>query len=342
MRVVEYDRYGGPEVLEVRERPAPEVTPGHVVVRVRAAALNPKDVLIQAGKFAWLAGRRFPKRVGYDWSGEVMAVGAGVRGLREGDAVFGMIQAWSAGACGEQVRVRADELAAKPAALGWEDAAALPLAGSTALQALRDLGEVRPGDRVLINGASGGVGTLAVQIAKRLGAHVTTLTSAANVALVRGLGADVTLDHTAWAPGADRAPGSSGADPSSAPGADRPVDQASGAARYDVVFDVFGNRRFAELRPLLTPRGTFISTVPKLHVIAARLRTALTRPRARLVVVRSRTADLAWLAEAAVAGGLRAVIDRVFPLAEIADAQRRLATKHARGKVVLRVAAERA
>jgi NADPH:quinone reductase-like Zn-dependent oxidoreductase len=311
VRVAEYDRYGGPEVLEVRERPAPEVTAGHVVVRVRAAALNPKDVLTRAGKFGWMAGRRFPKRVGYDWSGEVAAVGAGVRGIREGDAVFGMIQAWSAGACGEQVRVRADELAAKPAALGWEEAAALPLAGSTALQALRELGEVRPGDRVLINGASGGVGTLAIQIAKRLGAHVTTLTSAANAELVRGLGADVALDHQAWAPGADR---------------------------FAVVFDVFGNRTFAALRPILTPRGTFVSTVPKPHVIAARLRTALTRPRARLVVVRSRPADLAWLADAAVAGAVRAVIDGVYPLAEIADAQRRLATRRARGKIVVRVA----
>lgn len=327
MRVVEYDRYGEPEVLEVRERPAPEVRAGHVVIAVRAAALNPKDVMTRAGKYPWLAGRRFPKRVGYDWAGEVAAVGAGVRGVREGDAVFGMIQAWAGGACGERVLVRADELARKPAQLGWEEAAALPLAGSTALQALRDLGEVQPGDRVLINGASGGVGTLAVQIAKRLGAHVTTLTSAANADFVRDLGADVTLDHATWnatlgATSAGRA--DPGADP-------------RGAEPFAMVFDVFGNRTFAAMRPLLAPRGTYVSTVPRPRVIADRFRTALSRPRARLVVVRSRARDLAWLADAVAQGALRPVIDRVYPLAEIADAQRRLATRHARGKVVLRV-----
>lgn len=316
MKVVEYDRYGDPSVLVVRERPDPVARPGRVVVRVRAAALNPKDVLTRTGKLRLFAGGRFPKRVGYDWAGEIAEIGRGVTGLAVGDAVFGMIQAWTAGACGERVEVRPDELARKPAALDWEHAAALPLASLTALQALRDLGQLVPGQRVLIHGASGGVGVHAIQIAKVLGAHVTTLTSAAAVELVRSLGADEPIDRATWQ-----------ASPPSAP-----------ADALDVVFDVFGNRTFDEVRPLLTARGTFVSTVPKLHVVLSRFRTAFTRPRARLVVVRSRRSDLEWLAALIERGQLRAVIDRVLPLADIAEAQRYLATRRARGKVVLRVA----
>jgi NADPH:quinone reductase-like Zn-dependent oxidoreductase len=315
MKVVEYDRYGDPSVLIVRERPAPVARPGRVVVRVRAAALNPKDVLTRTGKLRLFAGGRFPKRVGYDWAGEIAELGRGVTGLAVGDAVFGMIQAWTAGACGEQVEVLPEQLTRKPAGLDWEHAAALPLASLTALQALRDLGELVPGQRVLIHGASGGVGVHAIQIAKALGAHVTTLTSASAIDLVRSLGADETIDRATWT----AAPPATLADP------------------FDVVFDVFGNRTFADVRPLLTARGTFVSTVPSLHVVRSRLRTAFTRPRARLVVVRSRRTDLEWLAALVERGGLRAVIDRVLPLADIAEAQRYLSTRRARGKVVIRV-----
>jgi NADPH:quinone reductase-like Zn-dependent oxidoreductase len=316
MKVAEYDRYGDPSVLVVRERPQPVARRGRVVVRVRAAALNPKDVLTRSGKFRLFAGRRFPKRVGYDWAGEIADVGQGVTDLAVGDPVFGMIQAWTAGACGELVEVLPDELARKPARLDWEHAAALPLASLTALQALRDVGELAPGQRVLIHGASGGVGVHAVQIARALGAHVTTLTSAAAMDLVRSLGAEQTIDRATWQP----APPSSPAD------------------AFDVVFDVFGNRTFDEMRPLLTPRGTFVSTVPKRHVVLSRFRTAFRRPRARLVVVRSRRVDLEWLAARCERGELRAVVDRTLPLSDITEAQRYLATRRARGKVVIRIA----
>ena len=316
MKVIEYDRYGDPSVLVVRERPDPVARPGRVVVRVRAAALNPKDVLTRTGKLRLFSGGRFPKRVGYDWAGEIAELGRGVTGLAVGDAVFGMIQAWTAGACGERVEVRPDELAHKPPGLDWEHAAALPLASLTALQALRDLGELVPGQRVLIHGASGGVGVHAIQIARALGARVTTLTSAAAIDLVRSLGADEAIDRTTW----------------------RATPPRAAADAFDVVFDVFGNRRFDEVRPLLTARGTFVSTVPKLHVVLSRFRTAFTRPRARLVVVRSRRSDLEWLAALIERGRLRAVVDRVLPLDDIAEAQRYLATRRARGKIVLRVA----
>ncbi len=312
MRVAEYDRYGGAEVLEVRERPRPVPGPGQVLIRVHAAALNPKDLLIRAGKFRWLSGRRFPRRTGYDWAGEVAELGRGVDDLAVGERALGMIQAMAGGACAEYVVAERGELTRCPPGLPWPEAAALPLAGLTALQALRDLARLRPGQRLLINGASGGVGTLAVQVGKALGAHVTAVAGASSGALVAGLGADDVLDHAR-------------------------DDLARPAAPYDVVFDVFGNRSLAALRPALTAHGTYVTTVPSPRAVVAHLTTRLGGRRGRLVVVRSRTADLDALLALHARGALRAVIDRRYPLAAIADAHRHLGTRHARGKVVLDV-----
>lgn len=294
-------------MVELRDRPEPRPHRGRVVVDVRAAALNPKDVLTRAGKYRWVAGPRFPKRLGYDWAGVVTSIGPGVVDVAVGQPVLGMIGAWRAGACAERLSADVTELAPLPAGLDWTSAAALPLAGSTALQALRHLARVGAGQRVLINGASGGVGVFATQIAKLLGAHVTTLTSAANRELARSLGADEALDYRAWSP----------------------------SGTYDVVFDVFGNRRVADLRPIIAPRGTLVSTVPKRDVLVAAARSLAGGPRVRLVVVRSRREDLRWLAEHAASGQLRVVIDRVLPLGELTEAQRHLQSKRARGKIVL-------
>lgn len=313
MRVAEYDHYGGPDVLAVRERPRPAPGRDQVLVRVRAAALNPKDVLIRAGKFRWMTGRRFPRRTGYDWAGEIAALGPGVDSLKVGDRALGMIDASAGGACAEYVVAARAELTRCPASLPWDEAAALPLAGLTALQALRDLAGLRDGQRVLINGASGGVGTLAVQVAKAMGAHVTAVTSAGNAALVAGLGADEVLDYAR-------------------------AELARPDRPYDVAFDVFGNRSFAALRGALTPRGVYVTTVPSPRAVALHLATRLGGRRARLVVVRSRSADLDALLALHARGALRAVIDRRFPLDAIADAHRYLGTRRARGKVVIELA----
>jgi NADPH:quinone reductase-like Zn-dependent oxidoreductase len=310
MKVVEYERFGDESVLSVVERPAPTPGPGQVLVDVAAAALNPKDVLTRGGKMRFFSGRRFPMRVGYDWSGTVRAVGRGVEGLVPGEDVFGMIQAWAGGAVAEQVVVEASQLAKKPAGLSHVQAAAIPLAALTALQALRDDGRLVAGQRVLINGASGGVGTFAVQVGRLLGGHVVAVTSARNAELVRSLGASEVLDYAA----------------TSATSVSPPVD---------VFFDVFGNQRFAACRPALTPTGTWVSTVPRLHVVASQLRSRFSSQRARLVLVRSRRKDLEQLAAWASAGSLQPVIDRVLPMADIAAAQRHLGTRRARGKVVL-------
>ncbi len=181
MRAIRFHRYGPPGVLRWEEAPDPVPGRGEVRVRVRAAALNPKDALVRKGKLRLFTGwQRFPLASGYDLAGVVDALGPGVRSVAAGDAVFSMIQSWRAGACAELAVVPERELARKPASLSMTEAAAVPLAASTALQALRDLLHVRAGDEVVLNGASGGVGVFAIQIAKILGARAVAVCSRKN------------------------------------------------------------------------------------------------------------------------------------------------------------------
>lgn len=310
MLAARYHQFGGVDVLRVEDVPDPQPAAGEVLVRVRAAALNPKDVLLRRGKFRLLGGG-FPRWVGYDWAGDVVAVGPGVTNAAVGDKLFGMINAQRAGSCAQLACVLPGECAPLPWGLSYEDAAALPLASLTALQALRDHGRLSPGGTVLIHGASGGVGTMAIQIAVALGAQVTTTSSARNLELCTSLGAHQALDYAAGDP-RERGP-------------------------FDVVFDVFGNRTFELVKPWLNKGGTMVSTVPKPRMVAAHLLTRLGGRRARLVVVRSRREDLEFLAGLVRRGALRPVVDRVFPLAEIGAAQAHVETKRARGKVVVAI-----
>lgn len=312
-RALVYDRYGGLDVLAWREVSAPAPGRGEVRIAVRAAALNPKDALVRRGKFRAISGRRFPKFVGVDLAGEVEAVGAGVA-LEVGARVWGALEElrYLRGTVAGHVVARAHEVAAMPAALGFEEAAAIPLAGLTALQALRDLGRVAPGDEVLIHGASGGVGTLAVQLARVAGARVTTTSSAANAAWLRALGAHLALDYRA----------------------DRPW---AGGGRYRMIFDAFGNLSFDEVRGALARDGTYVTTVPSRRILVDAARTALAAQRARLVVVRSRPADLDHLATLVMAGALRPVLDRIVPAEDAALGLAHLETKRARGKIVVRI-----
>jgi NADPH:quinone reductase-like Zn-dependent oxidoreductase len=313
MKAIEYDRYGPTSVLVLRDVPLPVPRGGEVLVRVRAAALNPKDVVVRSGKFRLVSGRRFPKRVGFDWAGEIAAVGPGVTGVAVGAEYYGFLDGYQGGACAEYLVARLRECAPKPSRLDVVESAAVPLAASTALQALRDVGHVQRGARVLVHGASGGVGVFAIQIAKNvLGAHVTTTSGEANRSLCRRLGADVALDY-------------------------RATDPLAGAERFDVVFDVFGNRRFADARAALGRRGVYVKTVPKPRDFLDVARTLVGFPRARLVVVRPRARDLSFVAQCIDEGRIVPVIEHVYPLERVADAAEHVQTKHTRGKVIVRV-----
>jgi len=311
MKAVLFDRYGPPEVLTIREIPRPEPDRGEVQVKVAAAAVNPKDALIRAGHLAVVTGQRFPKPTGADYAGTVTGLGAGVRGLKEGDTVYGMLGFRRNRAAAEYVVARTEEVARMPAGLSFEQAASLPLVGLTALQAFRDLGGVGQGSRVAINGASGGVGTVAVQIAGILGAHVTALCGESSAPLVRGLGAHAVFDYRATAP----------------------VDLPG---RYDCFFDVYGNQNLAKIREKLAPRGRYISTTLKLHNFRDHLLTRLwPGRRGLLVAVSPRANDLATLARWVEAERLEPVISEVLRLDDIADAHRRIQSQHTHGKIVL-------
>jgi NADPH:quinone reductase-like Zn-dependent oxidoreductase len=313
MRAILFDRYGSADVLEVREAPLPDPGRGAVRVKVKAAALNPKDTMVRKGKFRWLMDRRFPKGLGYDFAGIVDALGPGAPNELLGSEVFGMANGFEGSTCAEYTIVPVDELAPKPKALSFEEAAAVPLVSLTALQALRDEGRVKSGSRVLIHGASGGVGVHAIQIARVLGAQVTTTSSARNREHCRHLGAHETLDYA--------------------------VDRGlSVEGRYDCVFDVFGNLDFGQARRALASGGTYVTTVPGPRNVVDRAQSALSRKRARLVVVRSNRADLELLARYFEEHRMRAIVDRMFPLGDAAAAQCYIETKRARGKVVLRIA----
>ncbi len=316
VRAVAFARYGSADVLELRELAPPTAAAGEVLVRVAAAAANPGDVLFRSGRLRLVVRPALPAVPGYDLAGVVEALGAGVTGLRVGDAVHGMLSTSRPGAAAELVSVPADALAPVPPGTTLVEAAALPLAGLTALQGLRDRGRLAPGQRVLVVGASGGVGSLAVQVARVMGAHVTGVTSGRNAELVRALGADAVLDHTRT-------------DPTAAPAGGRGVG-------YDVVLDAVADRPPWRWRRVLRPGGRVVSLNPVYgNPVSAALVRAATRTRVTGLLVRPSGTDLAQLDAWVAAGLVRPVVDSVLPLARAAEAHRRLETRRTRGKIVL-------
>ena len=311
MRAVVIDRYGGPEVLRITTVPRPVPSRGQVLVRTRFIGVNPKDIIVRKGKFKIATGKKFPLIVGHDIAGEVVEAGLGAD-LGEGDLVYGMINDFAGRAYAEYAAVDCKQLALAPSSIGLEVAAAVPLAAQTALQALRDDAQLQPGQSVLINGASGGVGVFAVQIAKILGARVTAVCSHRNAELAKELGAEEVVDYGR-------------------------TELVNLDARFDVIFDVFGNYHFEKLKHLLGSRGTYVHTIPSSRIFRDVARTFVRRRNAKLVVVKSRRDDLDWLRQHIDAGRLRVVVDRSFSLADVADAHRYMETKRARGKVVLAV-----
>lgn len=323
MRAIVQEEYGSPEVLRVGEIDRPKVGDGEVLVRVQAAGVDPGVWHLMTG-LPYLVrilgyGLRAPKtRVpGTDCAGRVEAVGKDVTHFQPGDEVFGFCQ----GCYAEYACARADKIVAKPANLDFEQAAAVPTSAITALQGLRDKGEVAAGQKVLIIGASGGVGTFAVQLAKVFGAEVTGVCSTPKMDLVRSIGADHVVDYTR-------------------------EDIAQTGERYDVILDTAGNRSLASLRGALTPRGTLVIVGGEeggkwLAGTDRQLRAALLSPlvsqRLRSFVAAARQEDLEFLKGLLESGKVTPVIDRTYPLAEAPEAIRYLTAGHARGKIVLTV-----
>ncbi len=322
MKAILHHSYGPPDVLALARVDDPEIEKGDILVRVRAASVNPYDWHLMTGKpylVRLVAGLRRPRHPvrGVDVAGVVEAAGDGVSSFRPGDRVFGCAE----GSFAELATSPEKRLVRMPDELGFEEAAALPVAALTALQALRDHGETKAGHSVLINGAAGGVGTYAVQIAKAMGAEVTGVTSTRNLELVESLGANHVVDYTS-------------------------EDFADSERRYDVIIDNVANRTLSDLRSVLGPQGTIVMVTidksqqwlgPLLQPLAAKLRTLGSRQRVTSFTAQINHDDLSELARMTTSGELRSVIDRVYPLQEAAEAVRYLGKGHARGKVVVRV-----
>ena len=299
-------------MLQIRETEKPGISKWEMLVQVHYASANPKDVMLRKGKMKNYLSISFPLQLGQDFSGVVVEAGSKAGPYKPGDRVFGMVNETNNGTLSEYLRVPPNELYFVPENLSLAEAAAMPLTAQTALQALRNIGKVKPGDRVCINGASGGVGVFAVQIAKILGAHVTAISSEKNHALLRELGADETVDYKVTPP--HELPG-----------------------KFDVFFDVFGNQSWRKVRHLLKKSGWYITTVPSFRNIVDSFYSVLKIRNARLVVVESDSEDLKLLKEWIEAGRLRPIVEAEFPMEQIAEVHRRMETKRTVGKLVLRV-----
>jgi NADPH:quinone reductase-like Zn-dependent oxidoreductase len=322
LQAITYHRYGPPDVLELEEVDVPALEDDQVLVRVRAASVNPRDWHYLRGLPYIMRpiGLRIPKDGGFgsDLAGQVEAVGRTVTRFRPGDEVYAFVLA---GGFAEYTRVPENVLGRKPANLSFEQAAAVPLAALTALQGLRDHGRVRPGQRVLIIGASGGVGTFAVQLAKLFGAEVTGVSSTRNLELVRSLGADSVIDYTR-------------------------EDFVGNGRRYDLIFQLAGTRSPSDCRRALSRRGRLILSSgesdgrwvgPMDRIVRAAALSPFVPQTLAPFEARQSSEDLQVLTELIEAGKLTPVIDRTYPLPETPEALRYLEQGHARGKVVITV-----
>ena len=319
MKAIVQDKYGSPDVLELREVDKPVVKDDEVLVRVRAAAVNIGDWHLLRGVpyvMRTVFGLRRPRREipGLDIAGQVEAAGSGVERFRPSDEVFG----WCRGAFAEYVSAPENNLLPKPADLTFEQAAAVGDSAFTALAAVRDQGKVQPGHRVLINGASGGVGTFAVQIAKAFGASVTGVCSTRNLDIVRSIGADRVIDYTKQ-------------------------DFTQTEQRYDVMLDLVGSRSLSDCRRALTPRGTYVlvgvKNLGRWFGLARQIKALLLSPfvgqRMRVFVVKHNKEDLAVLKELVETGKVAPVIDRRYELSEVSEALRHQGEGHPQGKIVI-------
>jgi NADPH:quinone reductase-like Zn-dependent oxidoreductase len=317
MKAIVYRSYGSPDVLKSEEIEKPTARDNEVLVKVRAASINPLDWRLMRGRPLLLRigmGLQKPKepRVGRDVAGEVESVGKNITRFKPGDEVFG----GCIGSLAEYACASESKLALKPSSIPFDEAASVPIAALTALQALRDNGQIKRGQKVLINGAAGGVGTFAVQISKALGSHVTGVCSATGMDMLRAIGADQAIDYTR-------------------------EDFTRGTTKYDLILDNIGNHSLSACRRVLNSNGSLVMIGSKdigvllARALHARVLSRVVSQKLSFLVARLTTEDLTIMAELMEAGKVRPVIDRRYKLNEAPQAMRYLEEGHARGKVVI-------
>jgi len=318
MKAVIYEKFGSPDVLEYREVEKPTVKEDDILVKIHASSMNAIDwhIRIPTPSFARLMGGsaktlfmkpRFPI-LGTDFAGKIESVGKNIEQFKMGDEVFGTVRA---GCHAEYICVSENDAVLKPVNTTFEQAAAVPTCGFMALQGLRDKGNIKSGQQVLINGASGGVGTFAVQIAKSFGANVTGVCSTRNLELVKSIGADKVIDYTK-------------------------EDFTKNGESYDLIFDVVAKSSFSKCKNSLKPEGIYVSTVFGLRPILRKFWTSMTSSKKMIPYLgKPSKEDIIFVRDLIEAGKVKPVIDRVYPLSEVAEAHRYMEKGHARGKVII-------
>jgi len=313
MKAAVLTRYGGNDTVEVRDVPIPAPRSDEVLIRVRAAGVNPVDWKVRDGQTRILTGSTFPKILGIECAGEIAGMGAHAKKYSTGDQVIANT-GMRLGAYAEYVAVAEKTVFPKPHNVSFEDAATVLIAGLTALQALRDKGKIGPGMNVLINGAAGGVGTFAVQIAKTFGARVVAVCSKGNADLVKGLGADRVLDR-------------------------RQQDFTEAGETYDIIFDAVSTSSFGGCKRSLTRRGVYVNTLPGPSIFWNILITSMVPgKKAATMMVSQRADDVAWLCDQIGTGKVKVVQDTVYPLERVQEALAHSETGTAKGKIILSVA----
>lgn len=309
MQAMVYDGYGDASVLHPGRLPVPLPLPGQVLIEVWASSVNPVDFRMRRGELKGLLPGGFPRVPGYDVAG-VIVDSASDAAFQSGDRVMAFLNSARGGACAEYAVCAVDAVVKLPTTIPTDIAAAMPLAGSTALQSLRDKGSMKPGDRVLVNGASGGVGMFAVQIAKAYGCHVDAVASGANREFCLSIGADRFYDY-------------------------QQTDFTKLGECWDLIFDAAGKARYRDARRVLKPSGRFVSTEPSVKGLLMTLLTWILPKSGSIMLAKPRADDLRELVELYVTGKLKVTIDSRFPMTELAQAHRRVEHGVDRGKVVL-------
>ncbi|MEX0967061.1 MAG: NAD(P)-dependent alcohol dehydrogenase [Bacteroidia bacterium] len=311
MKAVLIDEYGAPEVLKVQEKDIPEPGEKEVLVRVKAAAVNPVDYKVRQGKLRPLSGKADQKPLGSDFAGEVVRTGKKITRFGEGNAVFGIVRSLKGGAYAEYVTVPEDQLILKPDNISFNEAAGASMAALTALQGLRDEGKIKKGMKVLINGASGGVGSCAVQIAKHYGATVTGVCSTANLEMVMALGADEVIDYNK-------------------------EDFSERKNTWDIIFDAVAKEGYTTCAPALASDGVYITTLPKPQAIVLQLLSkVLPGKSCKYFMMKPNHHDLDEVRALLEKGALKIPIAKTYPLNEISEAHKHSESGHANGKIII-------
>lgn len=310
MRKVLYRQFGDEQVLTVQEQPTPTIAQNQLLIRVKATSINPLDWKIYRGQMKLLSGSKLPKGVGIDFAGVVAQVGAGVTRYQVGDAVFGLLEVFKGGALADYVAVKEDDIALKPAAISFEQAAALPVAGLAALQLIDQLAAVGPGHEVLLNGASGGVGMFAIQLAKMRGARVTAVVGPAGGPRATQLGAAAVVDYTRQ-------------------------DICQLSQRFDAIIDLSDKLTFKAAKQLLKPRATFVNTLPSPQsLVFSFLHNIFSAKKRRILILKPTAAGLHTLASLAQ-NGLQIPVERVYDLANVRQAYQDTSRGQVKGKAVV-------